>query len=67
MSLREKKKIIAALTAGINAFLETQEKERRLYKLEKVQPLLKMNLWGWDGRKEIMENKRIWQMRWIKK
>jgi hypothetical protein len=67
MNMSDRKKIIAAVTAGVNAYMESQERGSALSALRGKRPAFNLNLWGTDGRQEIMQGKRMWQMRWFKK
>ena len=62
--MKNRKKVIAAVIGGVNAYIAEQEstlhaKERR--------PCFTPNFWGMNGRQEMMQAKRMWQMRWFKK
>jgi hypothetical protein len=65
--MRDRKKVIAAVMAGVNAYIESQEKESTLSSLKVRTPGVSLNLWGVDGRQEMMQAKRMWQMRWFRK
>jgi hypothetical protein len=67
MMMDDRKKIIAAVTIGVNAYMGSQKKGAVFSALKGVSPTFRLNLWAVDGRQEMMQEKRMWQMRWFKK
>jgi hypothetical protein len=65
--MKDKKKVMAAVMAGVDSYLESQEKDAALSTLKRRRSAFTLNLWGVDGRQEIMQAKRMWQMRWFRK
>jgi len=65
--MKDRKKVLAAVTAGVHAYIESQTKESAPFALRGKREAFPPNLWGVDGRQEMMQGKRMWQMRWFKK
>lgn len=60
---KDRKKTIAAILAGVNAFI-TEEEERSLAITEKFKkPAPQMKIWPILGREEMMRMRTIWQRR----
>jgi len=65
--MKDKKKVLAAVTAGVHAYIESQTKECAPFALRGRREAFFPNYWGVAGRQEMMQGKRMWQMRWFKK
>ena len=65
--MRDRSKVMAAVVGGVNAYLEEEKRDEALSKAQGRRNSFTLNLWGIDGRQEMMQAKRIWQMRWFRK
>ena len=61
---KEKGKVVAAIIAGVTAFIAQEESERQAL-AKKRRPTLAISLWAALGREEIMRMRTMWQRRMV--
>ena len=60
--MKNKKGMIAAITAAVASYMEEEEKARRPVILQR-RPVAVSSSWGSSGREEIMRMRMLWQRR----
>jgi hypothetical protein len=55
------KKLVAAISAGVNAYIESQQAAERAARERPSLPTI--DLWSQSGRQEIMRHRQMWQLR----
>jgi len=66
IDIGRKEKITAAVMGGVNAYIKSEEEGFALSILKGRRSGLTSSSWGMNGRQEMMQVKRMWQMRWFK-
>jgi hypothetical protein len=64
-SERERGKIIAAVMAGISAYLEEESCVALAKTIPVRKPAVAINLWHVSGREEMMRMRNLWQRRMV--
>ena len=64
--LEDKKRVMAAITTAIVAYIEEEEKALRPAMVERS-PVPGLSLWHASGREEIMRMRTLWQRRIVSK
>ena len=57
----EKKGLVSAISAAVTTYMKLEEEALSAASSRKGKAL--MNIWGVAGRQEIMEMRRLWQLR----
>ena len=60
----DRAKIVAAIMAGVAAFMQEEERASQEFAREK-RPAPMMNLWSIWGREEMMRMRSMWQRRMV--
>ncbi|GAB4331026.1 MAG: hypothetical protein Kow0099_02070 [Candidatus Abyssubacteria bacterium] len=55
------KKLVAAIGAGVSAYIQAQQASERPVRERPPQPGI--DLWRQSGRQEIMRHRQMWQLR----
>jgi len=58
---RDRDKTVAAIMAGVSAYLEEEQAVRR--RAVEVKPVAGASLWALSGRQEMMRMRTLWQRR----
>jgi hypothetical protein len=61
-SERDQQKVVAAIVAGVSAYLD-EEAGARESSAQRARPAPLFNLWSLAGRQEIMRMRTLWQRR----
>jgi hypothetical protein len=59
---KDRKKVIAAIIAGVSACIEEEERGREVI-MTRRRPAMAASLWSVFGREEIMRMRNLWQRR----
>ena len=60
----DRQKIVAAIVAGVNAYIQGEETAEDLA-VDRRRLAVPMNLWALKGREEIMMLRMLWQRRMV--
>ena len=61
-ALKDRQKVIAAITAGISACIEEEERAKAAV-VARRGPAMAVSLWAVFGREELMRMRTLWQRR----